>query len=147
MILSYFDSSLILTILFDEVKKQEAYDYWINSDIKVSSILLRVETIVSLRRTFEQNKRVVDNKWLSEKTKILDEYLNEVNYRIVDTKIEREIYLNKGLSQCRSLDAIHIATALNFREINNGKDVTVYTYDKMMHNLAEKYNFQTNIIE
>jgi predicted nucleic acid-binding protein len=134
---------MVLAILLEEAKKKEAYEYWQNSSIRVSSILLRIETVVSLRRTYEYYKNKLDDNWLMEKLKILDEYLNEVNYRIIGTKIEREIYLKKELSKCRSLDAIHIATALKFREMNN-VDIILYTFDKTMHELAEHYRFKTN---
>jgi predicted nucleic acid-binding protein len=134
---------MVLAILPEESRKNEAYDYWQKSAIRVSSILLRIETVICLRRTYEHYKKKLEGNWLTEKVKILDEYLNEVNYRIVGTKIEREIYLKKELSGCRSLDAIHIATALKFREINNS-DVVVYTFDKTMHELAEYYRFKTN---
>jgi predicted nucleic acid-binding protein len=144
MILSYFDSSVVLAILFDESRKTEAYEYWQNSQIRVSSILLKIETVVSLRRTYEHNKNILNENWLLEKSRILDEYLNEVNYRIVGPKIEREIYLRKELSQCRALDAIHIATAIKFREINDEDDILFYTFDKAMHELAEHYKFETN---
>jgi predicted nucleic acid-binding protein len=146
MILSYFDSSVILTILLEENKKYEAYEYWQNSEIKVSSILLKIETIVTLRRTYENNKNILASNWLTEKTKIWEEYLNEVNYRIIGLKLEKEIYLKKETAKCRTLDAIHIATALKFREINDNKGVTIYTYDKMMHELAEHYKFKTNLL-
>jgi predicted nucleic acid-binding protein len=143
MTLAYFDSSMVLAILLEETRKKEAYEYWQNASIRVSSILLRIETVVSLRRTYEFYKNKLDDNWLVEKVKILDEYLNEVNYRIIGTKIEREIYLKKELSKCRSLDAIHIATALKFREMNN-VDIVLYTFDKTMHELAEHYRFKTN---
>jgi predicted nucleic acid-binding protein len=134
---------MVLAILLDEKKKTEAYEYWQDSSIRVSSILLRIETVVSLRRTYEYYKKKLDDTWLAEKSKLLDEYLNEVNYRIIGTKLEREIYLKKELSKCRTLDAIHIATALKFREMNN-VDVVVYTFDRAMHELAEHYRFKTN---
>jgi predicted nucleic acid-binding protein len=143
MTLSYFDSSMVLAILLEEARKKEAYAYWQNSSLRVSSILLRIETVVSLRRIYEYYKSKLDDDWLIEKLKILDEYLNEVNYRIIGTKIEREIYLKKELSKCRSLDAIHIATALKFREMNNA-DIVLYTFDKTMHELAGHYRFKTN---
>jgi predicted nucleic acid-binding protein len=143
MTLSYFDSSMVLAILLDESKKYEAYEYWRNSTMRVSSILLRIETTVSLRRNYEYYKKNLKDHWLTEKTKLLDEYLNEVHYRTVGAKIEREIYLKKELSQCRTLDAIHIATALQFREMNN-VDVIIYTFDKAMRELAEHYRFKTN---
>jgi predicted nucleic acid-binding protein len=143
MILSYFDSSIVLAILLEEKRKKEAFDYWQNSSIRISSILLRIETVVSLRRTYEYYKNKFDDTWLIEKSRILDEYLDEVNYRIVGPKIEREIYLKKELSKCRSLDAIHIATALKFREMANA-DVIIYTFDQTMHELAKHYRFKTN---
>jgi predicted nucleic acid-binding protein len=143
MTLSYFDSSMVLAILLEEERKKEAYDYWKKSAIRVSSILLRIETVVSLRRIYEYYKKKLDDNWLAEKSKTLDEYLNEVNYRIIGAKIEREIYLKKELSKCRSLDAIHIATALKFREMKN-VDIVIYTFDKVMHELAAHYRFKTN---
>ena len=145
MTVSYFDSSVLLAIILDEEKQEEAFEYWQNS-IKVSSILLKIETIIGLRRTFERNKHKLANDWLNKKTKILDECLNEVNFMIINNKIEREIYLRKELSQCRALDAIHIATAIQFREINDNKETILYTFDKTMHNLAEHYKFKTNNI-
>jgi predicted nucleic acid-binding protein len=134
---------MVLAILLEDARKKEAYEYWQNSSLRVSSILLRIETVVSLRRTYEYYKNKLDDNWLIEKLKILDEYLNEVNYRIIGTKIEREIYLKKELSKCRSLDAIHIATALKFREMKD-VDIVLYTFDKTMHGLAEHYRFKTN---
>jgi predicted nucleic acid-binding protein len=141
---SYFDSSVLLTILFEEPRRDEAYSYWFNSTIKVSSILLRIETIICLRRVYEYNKKKLTTGWLTEKTKELDEYLNEVNYRIIDGEIEQAIYLQKELSQCRSLDAIHLATALKYRESNNDENINLYSFDITMHGLAKNYKFNTN---
>jgi hypothetical protein len=38
---------------------------------------------VTLRRTCGNNKNILTGSWLPEKTKILEECLNEVNYRII----------------------------------------------------------------
>jgi predicted nucleic acid-binding protein len=81
---------------------------------------------------------------LGKKTTELDEYLDEVNYRIIDEEIERSIYLKKELSKCRSLDAIHIATALIYRENNNNENIQLYSFDNAMHELATHYKFETN---
>jgi predicted nucleic acid-binding protein len=143
-ILSYFDSSDLLAIVQDESKKIEAYEYWHNAKIRCSSILLKIETIVSLRRTYEHNKAKLPQDWLEEKTKILQEYLNEVTYHVVNEKIEREILMRKELSYCRALDAIHIATALRFREMENADAVYIYTFDDRMKTLAELFHFKVN---
>jgi predicted nucleic acid-binding protein len=143
--LSYFDSSTVLSILLNENRQEEAYSLWHNSKIKVSSILLKIETIVTLRRTYEQNKTKFDSNWLGRKTKELEEYLNEVNYIIIDEEIERIIHLRKELSNCKTLDAIHIATALQYREICE-ENTNLYTFDISMHSLAGHFKFKTNTI-
>ena len=145
MIFSYFDTSVLLAILLDEDKKEEAYKYWQNS-IKVSSLLLKIETVIGLRRIYETNKHRLEANWLNKKMIILNEYLNEVSYMIVDSNIEQEIQLRKDLSKCRSLDAIHIATALRFKKITNSKEMYYYSFDKAMQKLAKFYSFNTNPI-
>ena len=145
MRLAYFDSSVLLAILLEEERQEEAYQYWLNS-VKVSSILLRIETIIGLRRIHAINKNRLENDWLNKKTKILEEYFSEMNFMILDSAVEREIFFRKELARCRSLDAIHIATALQFREMNNNEDTFLYTFDKTMHSLAVHYKFFTNRI-
>jgi predicted nucleic acid-binding protein len=145
MNVSYIDSSFLLAILLDEEKQGIACEYWQNS-IKVSSILLKIEAIIVLRRTHEINKNKLDGNWLGKKTKILDEYLDEVNYMIIDHNIELKIHNDRELANCRSLDAIHLATAIHFREINNNEKTHLYTFDKTMHSLAKQYRFSTNEI-
>ena len=145
MKLAYFDSSVLLAILLDENKQEEAYTYWQNTD-KVSSILLKIETIIGLRRIYALNKHLLENNWLNNKTKVLEEFWNEMHFMLLDSAIERDIYLHKELAQCRSLDAIHIATALQFKEINNNEETYLYTFDKTMHSLALHYKFKTNTI-
>ena len=71
MTLSYFDTSVLLAIVLDEEKKEEAYGYWQNT-IRVSSLLLKIETIIGLRRIYEHSKHKLNGDWLSEKTKIAD---------------------------------------------------------------------------
>jgi hypothetical protein len=95
---------------------------------------------------YESNKRKLGINWLGEKTKELGEYLKEVNYRIIGKQIEQSIFLNKELSHCRALDAIHIATALEFRGDNNGENINFYSFDIDLNNLAKFYRFKTNKI-
>jgi predicted nucleic acid-binding protein len=143
--LSYFDSSILLSILLNEQRQDEAYLLWKNSETKVSSILLKIETIVALRRIYEQNKSKLDENWLEKKTKELQEYLNEINYLIIDDRIEDAVYSRKELSNCKTLDAIHVATALQYREISE-ENINLYTFDIPMSNLAKYFKFQINIL-
>jgi predicted nucleic acid-binding protein len=142
--LAYFDSSVLLAIILDEKRKAEAVAYWQKADLRFSSLLLKIETLVVLRRLFTQHKKKLGNVWLTVKTNALNKYLEEVNYKPVDEKIEKEIFLRKDLARCRALDAIHLATALNFREISGSSPFYFYTFDQTMHKLAEHYKFKTN---
>jgi predicted nucleic acid-binding protein len=70
--------------------------------------------------------------------------LKEINYRIIDEELAIFVSSNDNLAKCRSLDAIHIATALNYRKNNDGKNISLYSFDIDMHNLALEYGFLTN---
>jgi predicted nucleic acid-binding protein len=142
--ISYFDSSVLLAILLDEENKQEAFNFWKESQLRVSSILLKIETITVLRRTYEHYKSKLSKEWLTIKTKELEEYLCEINFRIIDEEIEKSIFLRKDMAKCRTLDAIHIATALEFMKIDSSKDFHLYSYDDQMLALAKMYKIKTN---
>jgi predicted nucleic acid-binding protein len=129
----------------NEERQDEAHAFWQDAGIRVSSILIKLEPLVTLRRAYEQNKSKLDAAWMGGKTKELEEYLNEINYIVIDEKIERTIYLKKELAECRTLDAIHIASALEFRELT-GENIMVHTFDIAMHKLASRLNFRTNEI-
>ncbi|MDR3199843.1 MAG: PIN domain-containing protein [Spirochaetales bacterium] len=141
--LSYFDSSIILALLFNEQRQFEAYSLWKNAGMKVSSLLLEIETIISLRRAYKNSN--YDKDWLDEKENILSDYLESISYIVADQKIAEIIRKNREIANCRSLDAIHIATALEYREIT-GENINLYTFDTSMHNLAEYYKFNTNAV-
>jgi predicted nucleic acid-binding protein len=134
-----------MAIVLDEAKKNEAYAYWKEAKMRCSSILLKIETVIALRRSFEQNKDRLGNHWLTETSKTLQDFLNEVHYYVVNKKIEQQINTQKELSGCRSLDAIHVATALTFRELPDVSDVHVYTFDNRMKTLAEHFKFNSQI--
>ncbi|MEI6385439.1 MAG: type II toxin-antitoxin system VapC family toxin [Spirochaetota bacterium] len=142
--IGYFDSSVLLSILLDEATKAEADSWWAGSEVRVSSILLKIETITILRRTWDRYRERLDSQWLLRKTRELEEFLSEVNLRIVDEEIERIIFLRKDLSRCRSLDAIHMATAMEWARILPDEDVLLYTYDKNLNALARLMKMATN---
>ena len=143
MTLSYFDTSILLALLLEEEKQEEAFQYW-QDTIRVSSILLKTEALTGLRRIHETHKQVLGKDWLNKKIKILAEYLNEVNCMVVDRSVELEVFNRKELALCRSLDALHLATALRFREINNNEETNFYTFNKPLNNIAKRLKFRTN---
>ncbi|HON13959.1 MAG TPA: PIN domain-containing protein [Treponema sp.] len=145
--LYYFDSSILLAILLDEKRKDIALNLWNEATIKVSSILLKLETITVLRRTFEHNKSRLDSSWITRKINELNEYLKEVNFRIIDEDIEKIIVLRKEIAKCKTLDAIHIATALEFSSLMPTSEFYLNTFDKNMSDLAKSLKFKINKLE
>ncbi|GHV22347.1 hypothetical protein FACS189494_09040 [Spirochaetia bacterium] len=66
---------------------------------------------------------------------------------IIDKTIENIILQNKNLAKCRTLDAIHLATALDIKNnSNNAYDMKLYTFDVNMYGLAKDFDFITNIL-
>jgi len=142
--LYYFDSSILLAILLDEKRKEESLELWNEATVRVSSILLKLETITVLRRTYEHNKNKLEPSWITKKINELNEYLQEVNFRIIDEDIEKIVFLRKEIAKCKTLDAIHVATALDFSKLIPSSDFYLYTFDKNMANLAKLLKFKIN---
>jgi len=142
--LYYFDSSVLLAILLDEKRKEAAIELWKSATIRLSSILLKLETITVIRRTYEHNRSKLEPAWLTNKLNELNEYLQEVNFRIIDEEIERTLLLKKDVSKCRTLDAIHIATAIGFSELIPDSPFFIYTFDAEMAKVARIFRFRIN---
>lgn len=78
--------------------------------------------------------------WLSLKEIELYGLLDEVNIRAFDEVLIGYLKLNEELSKCKTLDAMHLATALEFRDkVTVG--VGICTYDRNMRRIAGEMNF------
>jgi predicted nucleic acid-binding protein len=139
----YYDSSVILAILLDEPRKIEAKGLWISGDIRISSLLLKLETITVLRRTYEHNSSKLDSSWLTRKTIELSEFMKEVNFRVIDSEIDQIIHLRKDLAKCRTLDAIHMATAIDVKK-SMTEELSFFSFDRDLLDLARSLRFKTN---
>ncbi len=142
----YIDSSFLLSIILEEENSEILKKIWKDHDYRVSSILLESECLVTLRRFYNHNKNNLENNWLVLKEKELYDLLEEVNIRILDENITEYIKLKKELSKCRTLDAIHMATVLEFKD-NIEADIKVCTRDERMKKLASKMHFTVLPIE
>jgi predicted nucleic acid-binding protein len=139
----YFDSSVLLTILLNEERYGEACSMWDGADFCLSSFLLRIETCVSLRRVHKVSAHKNNIFWLSQKTDELYGMLKDIHYKPIDNEIELIINQNEKLSICKSLDAIHLATALYFKKNCREQNIILCSFDKNVLNLAELLGFQT----
>jgi len=142
--LSYFDSSLLLAILFDESCFDEAFGIWKTSEARVSSVLLKIETFISLQRHYKQNKKRLGESWLHKKEKTLHSLLGDVFYKDITMPFADNIMLNRDLAACKSLDAIHVATALSFKQNSRKESIRICSFDQNMLKVAKEFGFETN---
>jgi len=145
MAINYIDSSFLLAILMNEPETERALSIWQSNNVRVSSILLKFEANVVLRRNYRNRMNKVNNNWLVTKLEGLNKFLNDVFYRDINETFENSIYGNYDiLSKCKSLDAIHIATALNMSERYSINEICICSFDKNMLAVAKEFGFETN---
>jgi predicted nucleic acid-binding protein len=137
MALAYFDSSVLMAVLLGESRAEEAATLWINREDKVSSILVEVECLNALRRYASRLGKTVSAKWLEEKISFLGESLTDLTSKHMDGEILSVVKAEAGLSDCRTLDAIHVATALYFKS-KSGEDLDLVSFDDRMRETAKK---------
>ncbi|MGA2643030.1 MAG: hypothetical protein ABSG21_19270 [Spirochaetia bacterium] len=78
--------------------------------------------------------------WARERLDLLSGFLDALNFKAIDGSIEEIIRLTPALSDCRTPDTIHVATALHFRPYVDDS-LEIVTRDKKMRLLGEKLGF------
>lgn len=134
---AYFDSSAVLSFLLQQKEGVEAAKIWMDHDARVSSLLLKAECHINLHRNAGSLPKSAAKEWLQDRLVVLSGCLTEVNLKDVDASILEIINHELGLMECRTLDAIHLATALFFRE-KGDEDFVLVTLDTRMRQTAAK---------
>jgi predicted nucleic acid-binding protein len=135
--LAYFDSSALLAFLMQQPGGEETGELWNQVDGKVASLLLDAECLISLRRNALRVQGIDGEKWLTPRLSALSQLLQEITLKEFDTSIQEVIRRENLLSECRTLDAIHLATALYFRE-QGGEDFGIVSLDEKMRRTSLK---------
>ena len=136
----FIDSSFLLSIIFEEEGSDECYEIWNSGKVRLGSILLSIESMNSIRRAFGFVKEKKVTSILKEKEQFCEVMLSEVSLRNIDSTIYEIIKYKKEISGCRSLDAIHIATALDFKR-NSLSEIHICSTDKRLRDVAKKVGF------
>jgi hypothetical protein len=136
-VVGYYDSSVVLSGILQQSPPATLKPTWDSATIRVSSSLLRIECLVGVRRAGSVAGHGPDSAWVIERIAALDEYLEEVSCKHVDDDIEAIVRRTRALSECRALDAIHIATALYLGPYYD-EPLTVVTLDRRMRALAQR---------
>ncbi len=131
----YFDSSAILAKLLGQEPDPVVAELWQSSEERLASSLLIIECVVGIRRAARRRGFQGDDSWAHLRIAAADQAFGEVTFKPVDQSIEEIVRSTPILAECRTLDAIHVATALHFQPFSEGR-FEIVTLDKRMKEVA-----------
>jgi hypothetical protein len=138
----YFDSSFVLSALFEE---RAAADHapWDQAEQRLSSDLLRFECWVATRRAGAMQPADTPRGWVEERMERLVSFFDRITFKTMDPSIEEVVRGETSLSGCRTLDAIHLATALYFAPHLDGP-LIVCSFDARLRAAAGTLNLRVH---
>ena len=136
----YYDSSFLLASLLDQPGRDKLVPLWDDEPIRVSSILLEAECLTVLRRAAASQPAGDGESFLALRMNFLEQYLAAVNLKNHDEEVNRCLRKEKRLGLCRTLDAVHLATAILFQEQLDAP-LTLCSLDKQMREVAANIGF------
>lgn len=143
---SYVDTSLVLSILFEEDTMEESISLLDNSKSKFSSTITIAECYNNLNKVKVSNVSQKMEIWYSTKVKELEKILSLLNFKVYDKDIVNLIKTNINLSGCKTLDSIHLATAM-YIKMKTDSEIKILSYDKKMNKVGKKIGLETIISE
>ena len=135
----YFDTSFLLAAVLGQHKQIDYEAIWNDSQERLSSHLIRIETTIAIRR-IGYSLSAKDKDWAHSTITQIEPYLNAITCKYIDDSIESIITEHEEFSRCRALDAIHLATALYF-QAHMSEQLSICTLDKRMRETAGMLGF------
>lgn len=139
----YIDTSFILNIVYSENGFEKNLEKINKSNHLFSSILIEIEAFRSLNYTFNQNKKYLENTWYQETHNFIETLISNINLKNIDSDIKNEFKKQKNISELKSLDAIHLSTAMYVKKLIS-EDLIFCTLDEKLKEVALKNNFKVN---
>ena len=136
----YYDSSIFLAAILDQYPAKTLISYWDPVAVRLSSTLLKIECLIGIRRAGALQHLPADAPWVEQRASRLQQYINEVVCKRLDDEIEEIVRGTSDLSDCRTLDAIHLATALYFQP-HHDEPINIVTLDRRMREVATRLGF------
>jgi len=131
----YYDSSILLAAILEQAPLDLIPSLWEPMKIRISSVLSKIKCMTGLRKAGVLQKLAPDGPWCTERIRLLDSFLDELECKRIDDDIHDIIRKTPSLANCRSLDAIHVATALYFKpHLDEG--IQIVTLDGRMRQTA-----------
>lgn len=140
--INYIETSIILSIILGDHFHDKAIKIWNTPSEKVSSILTLIEATIVIRRFYKNQKKSLSSKWLSKQEKQLKELISECNLMKIDQSIQSIVEIKKEIADCRSLDGIHVATAIFLKDTMHSSNFAFYSFDKRINEVAGKFGLR-----
>lgn len=127
---TYFDASVVVSLVKKNPGSERAASLWLAEPRRVSSSLLAVECVTAIRRGGAAG-------WAPalDAEPRLELILGEVTLKQLDDEIVEIVRRTPALARCRSLDAVHLATALHFAD-RSDEPFALATFDARMAEVA-----------
>lgn len=130
----YIDTSFFLSIVFEDTNYELSYESWIGDDYRFSSSLLEIESFINIHKVYRENRKVLNKRWLDESLTRQRELLTEINLKRIGSEVYEKIQKTEKLTFLKSLDSIHLSTALLITD-SLKKKLTICAYDKILGKL------------
>jgi len=138
---TYYDSSAVLAILLRQPDAERCTREWEGETVRIASILLEAECLIVLRRIARLPGPEVKASFLKERAAALSSLMEEVSLEDVHRSILEVLRLAPPLVGSRTLDALHLATALFFQQ-SLGEPLRVCSLDQRMRKLAQELRLE-----
>ena len=121
MTVRYLETSALLAWLFNEGNAEIVVDAMNNADLVVTSELTRIETLRAIRRGHREGDLTPEQSELL--VGLFEESVRGWFRMSVDEAIINAASEDFPVEPVRSLDAIHLATALEYRKLYPGLEI------------------------
>ena len=133
----YYDTSFLLAAILGQHHEIDFDAFWNLATDRVTSHLTRIEAWVALKRLQKSNPQLRESNDIVDS---ISSYLNAMHIKYIDSSIEDIIRDTEQLADCRTLDAVHLATALYFGA-HSSELLAICTLDHRMRLTAAKIGF------
>lgn len=137
---AFFDSSVLVEVLLGQARFAEAVDLWDAHPRRLGSVLIEAECRTVLRRAARARAAKASARWLRRAESHLEEWLQQITLRDVDRAVVDRLGAEPRLGSCRTLDALHLATAMEYRD-RLGDAIWVFTLDHDLGTTAREFGF------
>lgn len=138
---TYYDASFLLAG-FLETAQPVHNPLWDDEPAKFGSTLLEAECVTVLRRVTATRPSIEATEFLTTRFEWLDRCVASIHVECVNNEVLRRLRNEPRLAACRTLDALHLATALLFQD-QLDDPLTICTLDNRMRTTAQTLGFHT----